>query len=105
MIKNLKKLRLEKGTTQKALASVLGVSQQSVNKYENHNVEPDLTIIMKMADYFGTSVDHLIGHTDEETDLPALHTVDENEVALLRSYRMLSEKQKGLILSIVESYR
>lgn len=105
MIKNLKKLRLEKGATQKTLASVLGVSQQSVNKYENHNVEPDLTILMKMADYFGTSVDHLIGHADDEASSSALHTVDDSEITLLRSYRMLSKKQKELVLSIIDSYR
>ncbi len=105
MITNLKRLRLEKGVTQKTLAGVLGVSQQSVNKYENHNVEPDLTILMKMADYFGTSVDLLIGHVDEESDPPALHTIDENEASLLRSFRMLSDKQKQVVLSLADSYR
>ena len=105
MIKNLKKLRLEKGATQKTLAAVLGVSQQSVNKYENHNVEPDLTIIMKMADYFGTSVDLLIGHTDEDDNDMALHTINDDEVALLRHYRTLSEEHRKLVRSIAESYQ
>ena len=105
MIKNLKKLRLEKGATQKTLAAVLGVSQQSVNKYENHNVEPDLNIIMKMADYFGTSVDLLIGHTDEDDNDAALHTINDDEVALLRSYRTLSEDHKQIVQSVVNSYR
>lgn len=104
MIKNLKKLRLEKGATQKTLAAVLGVSQQSVNKYENHNVEPDLNIIMKMADYFGTSVDLLIGHTDEDNNDMALHTINDDEVTMLRGYRSLSEDHKQIIRTVIESY-
>lgn len=104
MIKNLKKLRLEKGATQKTLAAVLGVSQQFVNKYENHNVEPDLTIIMKMADYFGTSVDLLIGHTDEDDNNIALHTINDDEVTMLRDYRYLSEDHKQIIRTVIESY-
>ena len=104
MIKNLKKLRLEKGATQKTLAAVLGVSQQSINKYENHNVEPDLNIIMKMADYFDTSVDLLIGHADEDSNDMALHTINDDEVTMLRGYRSLSEDHKQIIRTVIESY-
>lgn len=104
MIKNLKKLRLESGTTQKALAAFLEVSQQSVNKYENHSVEPNLATLIKMADYFGTSVDHLIGFSDERSASPGLGTIDEEEAALLRFYRTLPDDQKQVLLSIVESY-
>mgnify|MGYP003300352704 CR=1 FL=1 len=39
MLKNLKSLRLASKLSQQQLADVIGVSQQSVNKYENHSVE------------------------------------------------------------------
>ena len=64
MLENLKKLREEAGVSQKNLAEVIGVSQQSINKYENHNIEPDIGTLIRIADYFSTSVDYLIGHTD-----------------------------------------
>ena len=57
MIKNLKKLRTEKGVSQQQLASVIGISQQSVNKYENHNIEPDIFTLCALADYFDPSID------------------------------------------------
>ncbi|MBQ8922805.1 MAG: helix-turn-helix transcriptional regulator [Oscillospiraceae bacterium] len=41
MVKNLKTLRTKFRLSQQQLADVIGVSQQSVNKYENHNIEPD----------------------------------------------------------------
>ena len=50
MLPNLKRLRKEYGVSQQLLADVLGVSQQSVNQYENHSTEPDLATLTQMAD-------------------------------------------------------
>lgn len=61
MIKNLKTLRNQRGISQKALADIIMVSQQSINKYENHNVEPDIETLIKIADYFQVSLDYLVG--------------------------------------------
>ena len=63
MLKNLKKLRENAGISQKQLADSIGISQQSINKYENHKIEPDIDTMVKIADYFETSVDYLIGHS------------------------------------------
>ena len=62
MVKNLRKLRINKGISQQQLADVIGTSQQSVNKYENHSVEPDISALIKLADYFETTIDYLVGH-------------------------------------------
>lgn len=62
MIQNLRKLRISKGLSQQQLADVMGISQQSINKYENHNVEPDISALIKIADYFETTIDYLVGH-------------------------------------------
>lgn len=64
MLKNLKKLRAEAGISQARLAEAIGVSQQAINKYENHNIEPDIETLVQIADYFNTSVDYLVSHTD-----------------------------------------
>lgn len=60
MLKNLRLLREEKGMSQKQLADCIGVSQQSINKYENHNVEPDIGALIRIADCFSTSVDYIV---------------------------------------------
>lgn len=59
MIRNLKKLRTEKGVSQRQLGEAIGVSQQSINKYENYEIEPDIRTLIMMAQYFDTSVDYL----------------------------------------------
>ncbi|MBQ4036753.1 MAG: helix-turn-helix transcriptional regulator [Clostridia bacterium] len=53
MVKNLKMLRNQMGISQQGLADALGISQQSVNRYENHKVEPDIDTLIKIADFFG----------------------------------------------------
>ncbi|HIT33477.1 MAG TPA: helix-turn-helix transcriptional regulator [Candidatus Faecousia intestinigallinarum] len=62
MVKNLRKLRMESGTTQRQLADLLHVSQQAVNRYEHNDAEPSIRRLILLADYFGVSVDELIGH-------------------------------------------
>ena len=68
MVKNLRTLRMSKGISQQQLADVIGTSQQSINKYENHNVEPDISTLIMLADYFQVSVDYLIGHVIRDID-------------------------------------
>ena len=63
-MKNLKKLRQAKKMSQQQLALKLNLSQQTIYKYENQITEPDITTLINLADYFNTSVDYLIGNTD-----------------------------------------
>ena len=54
-------LRRERGITQEQLANVLGVSNQSVSKWESGQCCPDIALLPQIAEYFGTSVDELLG--------------------------------------------
>ena len=59
---NIKRLRQNKGVTQEALGEVLGVSSQAVSKWENESALPDILTLPKLADYFGISIDELMGY-------------------------------------------
>lgn len=106
MLKNLKQLREASSVSQKQLASAVGVSQQSINKYENHKIEPDIDTMIRIADYFHTSVDYLIGHTDipHETEVTSSGELNEEERQLLLGYRKLSDKKRKSISMIIDSY-
>jgi transcriptional regulator with XRE-family HTH domain len=54
-------LRKEKGIGQQELADVLGVSFQSVSKWETGVTMPDITLLPNIAEYFNVSVDELLG--------------------------------------------
>ena len=106
MLTNLKKLREDASISQKALADAIGVSQQSVNKYENHNIEPDIETLIRIADFFETSVDYLIGHTSVRHKIEEVHVFELNdrESKVMEQYRSLTPKQKTCIDVVMDSY-
>ena len=57
----IKKLRRERSLTQEEMASHLGVSFQSVSKWERGEGYPDITFLPALARYFEISVDELLG--------------------------------------------
>ena len=54
-------LRQAKKITQKDLAQIVGVSFQTISKWENGSVMPDITYLPVMAEYFKVSIDQLMG--------------------------------------------
>ena len=58
---NLKKLRKGKDLTQEEIAEILGVSAQSVSKWERGDTMPDITLLPALANLYKVSVDALIG--------------------------------------------
>lgn len=106
MVKNLKKLRLEKGISQQQLAEIIGVSQQSIYKYEALNVEPDLFILTSLADYFSTSVDYLIGYSNIRHKIEPVSPYDLNrdEASLIDQYRKLNKPEKDSLHLIAKNY-
>ena len=58
---NLKSLRKGKDLTQEEVAEILGVSPQSVSKWERGDTYPDITLLPALANFYATSVDALIG--------------------------------------------
>ena len=56
----LKTLRRERKITQENLAKVFHISQTSVSKYETGETVPDLETIVRMADFFGVSLDEFV---------------------------------------------
>lgn len=61
----LKALRIQKGVTQKAIAESVQVSPVSLQRFEYGTVRPSLDTIIALADYFGVSLDYLVGRSDD----------------------------------------
>lgn len=58
---NIRYLRKQKGLTQDAFANEIGVTRSVIGAYEEGRAEPKIKTMQVMADYFGISVDQLIG--------------------------------------------
>lgn len=61
-------LRKQNGWSQEELAEKLGVSRQSISKWEGAQSMPDMNRILKMSEIFGVSTDYLL---KEDMELPA----------------------------------
>lgn len=61
--RNLRRLRLQKGLTQERLAGILGVSVQSVSRWECGNTLPDVMLLPELAKLYAVTVDDLYRET------------------------------------------
>ena len=67
MIRNL---RIDGEYTQKEIAKLLGISQNTYSQYELGVLNYPVEALMKLADFYGVSVDYLLGRTDEAKPYP-----------------------------------
>ena len=60
----LKDLRIAKNLTLNKMAEMLGVVQRTYQKYETGEIDPPLSKLLALADYFDCSLDYLVGRSD-----------------------------------------
>ena len=71
----VRELRRKNYMTQEALGKVLGVRQDSISTYESGKFYPEVRNLLALADYFGVSLDYLMGRTDD----PEVHQLSTPE--------------------------
>ena len=62
--KNLRALREDRDIKQKDIAKVLNVSQNTYSQYETGVISLTAEILLKLADYYGVSIDYLLDRTN-----------------------------------------
>lgn len=68
--RRIRNLREDKDLTQTELASHLNISQRTYSRYENDEREIPTEILCALADFHHTSVDYLLGRTDQNKPYP-----------------------------------
>lgn len=104
----LKELRKSKGVSQEEAANALGVSFRAYQNYEYEQREPNIEMLNKMADYFGTSVDKLLGRENKEQtaldELVGQFNMDLLEKKIVENYFALPKKMRGDLMTFLEKY-
>lgn len=95
MIK-VRELREAKGIQQKELAIDLGVSQPTISDWESGRKVPSARSTQKLADYFGVTIDYLLGR-DEEIVRPT--PISEGESEQMSQHYKISDKEYCIILA------
>lgn len=71
LAENIRAFRKARSLTQEQLAEVLGVTTGAVYKWEARLSQPELGMLMELADFFDTSVDVLLGYEMKDNRLEA----------------------------------
>ena len=66
----LRDLREDKDLKQKALAEFLQIHQTTYSDYELERLNIPVAVLHKLADFYGVSVDYLLGRTNTKTPYP-----------------------------------
>lgn len=68
-MERLRDIREDRDLKQKDIAQILNVSQQTYSRYETNEISIDKESIIKLAQFYHTSVDYLLELTDERNPL------------------------------------
>lgn len=103
----LRELRIKKGVSQQDMADFLNVKRPTYTRYESGTNEPDLKTVILLADYFGVTIDYLLGREmppkeDNETSSSKTDELNEKERIMLQMFRSSSAEFQDRFLSLFE---
>lgn len=104
---NIKRIRKEKGLTQKELGELCGINEANIRKYENGKQNPKIETIRRIANALGVPLNDLMPDSFEQTvqighDLIA---TDYSVIETLISHKIFYDEEKQMILKQIEEHR
>ena len=101
----IKELREDKKISQTTLAVSVGTSQRNIGRWENGENEPTYSQLVKIADYFGVTIDYLVGREDDfgVVKIENAPQIAKDEKEMLAVYKSLSQEDKQKVLSIIKA--
>ena len=85
----LKEIREQANLTQKELTEKLNLHPMTYNNYEKNRCEPNIDLLIKIADFYGVSLDYLCDHKTQNTN--DIGYLTENQKQLLELIQELNE--------------
>lgn len=95
------KLLKEKGVTPYQVSKATGVAQSSLSDWKNGRSKPKYEKMLAISDYFGVSVDYLLGNEPKEkTPAEADVTFDDFTYAMYGEAKELTDEDKNMLLEM-----
>jgi len=98
----IKKLRVNKGYSQKEIAEIVGVNYVNYGRYERGLSRPSADTLTKLADAFNISVDYLL--EGEQTDAAVADFNDKELLAMFKEVEKFSPKNKEHIKALIDAF-
>lgn len=101
---NLKQIRNSKNLLQTKVAMDLNITQETVSSYETGRVLPSSDMLIKLADYYNTSIDYLLNRTkyDMPIDRVKPNNVSDRDFSILNKINNLSNEDKAKIEAYID---
>lgn len=101
MYEIFEKLMKDRGVTPYRVHKETGVAQSTLSDWKNGKCRPKIDKIRAIADYFGVTVDYLLGNEPKEkTPAEAGVTFDDFTYAMYGEAKDLSEENKNMLLDM-----
>lgn len=92
MYKRIRDLREDHDLTQTQIAQILGMSQTGYSKYETGENDIPTAILIQLAEYYQTSVDYLLGRTNNKSHTQSKHQKPPEKAAFAVFSRIVKSK-------------
>ncbi len=97
---HIRALRKEAGWSQAELGEKVGVDSQRISRYENGRITPSLDAIVRIAEAFNVSIDHLL---IDNVPRRALHVVEHNLGNRLAALDEINEEDLASLLHMLDA--
>lgn len=104
MENNLKQIRNNKKLLQTKVAMDLNITQEAISSYETGRVFPSSDMLIKLANYYNTSIDYLLCRTkyDMPIDDVKPNNISDTDFILLNKINKLSTTNKAKVESYID---
>lgn len=104
MKNNLKQIRNSKGLLQNKVAMDLNITQETVSSYETGRVLPSSDMLIKLADYYNTSIDYLLCRTEYDLPINKIkpNNITDKDFIILNKINNLFNKDKAKIEAYID---
>lgn len=100
----IRMLRIRKGIKQEQLAADIGVSVQTVSRWENSVNYPDLSMLPVLASYFNVTTDYLLGVKGAKSMAKLLKTAETFELPDVEAAEKMVEGFKATPFPVLKEY-
>lgn len=85
----IKDLREDRNLRQSDLAEATGIDQRTISNYETEKTYPDSYALIRLADFFGVSIDYLVCRTERD-----FYTAEKRTALIEETRRLLADLEK-----------
>jgi len=101
LAENIRRIRKEKGWSQKELGEMIGSHLSHVNRIETGKYKPSLDVLKKIADVLEVSLDHLV--SDKEEAFKEVKIEDKSMAERIKLLNTLEPEDRKAVIRVIDA--